>query len=112
MKKQIKKDRLYYNWDIKKTHHLNAQEYEKENSKFLELILKYSKEKNIQIEFDVDGSDESHYTLDVVIYQLREETDDELEQRKKSNEAFLKRSKERRREQYLKLKQEFDESNN
>lgn len=55
---------------------------------------------------DGDASQDPHYYI--TVHRDRPETDKEFEKRKEEFEAFKKSSEEKRREQYLKLKEEFE----
>ena len=54
-----------------------------------------------------DSARDDYYDLKVT--RVREETDEEFEARKQQKELFIARNKQSRLEQYLKLKEEFEE---
>lgn len=60
-------------------------------------------------EEEYHGSDHGHDAhWSMTVYRDRLETDEEFEKRKKDGEELQATLKERRREQYLKLKKEFE----
>jgi hypothetical protein len=83
-------------------------------------VLQILKEKNVTLQDsdilevglapgwdDGDSARDDYYELTVT--RVREETDEEFEVRKQQKELFIARNKQSRLEQYLKLKEEFEE---
>lgn len=77
---------------------------------FLEEILAYKEEgcTHIEVTLELDEYDPDDSTVSLRYYKEREETDEELDRRVLAAKNRHDWAKGRRREQYLKLKEEFE----
>ena len=71
-------------------------------------MSKYEKFRKKQRDYEDEYYDEDEYLFYVQITRKELETDEEFEKRKQTLEIMKEKSKEKRYQQYLKLKEEFN----